>query len=738
MPLRENQISYFFEAGSIAKDAWTVLDFEGSESISELFTFNIRLVSDIPDLDFEDTMGKSCTLIMDHSLRKTTFHGLALECEQGNPVSGRYHYKVKMTARIWQLTLNKQSRIFQHQTVPKILEEVLKDSGFSNGLDYELKLGGGYKEREYTVQYQESDLDFMKRLMEHEGIFFYFDHTKGRDKIIICDDSTKKREGHVDLSLMYHHGAGMTHVDDYEYIQDLRFKASIITAMAQLKDYNDQEPELNLLVESTMDADVPDTTEYKWGDHYTTGDEGKRYAKLRYEEFQAQKLIAVGKGDCMGFECMQSFVLDGHYRDDRNLTYLLTSVQHFGAQDSGIGLSQADHSIRNYHNEFTCMPAQTVFRPQRNTPIPKMNSLLTAKVETRGGEYADVDEQGRYHVKMPFDLSSRGNGTASLPIRLSQPYSGSDYGHHFPNHAGTEMVLAFMDGNVDRPIALGTVPNPKNATPVNNANKWENRIRTHAGNEFKMVDLKDKTQVILTSADNNHLSLDDEHDKIHIQTRDGHFMDFNDNDKQNIHVQTKGKQQFIMQDATKDDPTKGIHWISSNEHQILIAENLNGKDVITLSDKEVKHGLQIQITDKKIIIYNDDGNIEIKAPQGNIKVVAASMDMEIGGDMNVNVGGNYKTNVSGDYEVKVDGNIKEESSGNSDYITSGNFTGDAGGSMTLSAGGDLKGSGMNVEFSAQVGFKGQGNATADLKSSGATTVESSGMTTIKGSMVMIN
>jgi type VI secretion system secreted protein VgrG len=141
-----------------------------------------------------------------------------------------------------------------------------------------------------------------------------------------------------------------------------------------------------------------------------------------------------------------------------------------------------------YRNEFTCIPAEVQYRPPRLTPEPRIPGIMTAKIETAGGDYAHIDEMGRYKVKMPFDLSDRNNAMASRALRMAQPYSGANYGIHFPNRANSEMVWACIDGNVDRPLGLSTVPNPSNTSPSVAGNKAQCVIRTAGQNELTLDD----------------------------------------------------------------------------------------------------------------------------------------------------------------------------------------------------------------------------------------------------------
>ena len=218
---------------------------------------------------------------------------------------------------------------------------------------------------------------------------------------------------------------------------------------------------------------------YDYGAHFKDASEGDRLARVRSEEFEAGRRLFHGESDAPSSApgtCSRS---PSTFGPTVNTDYLLTRVEHEGSQGQGFGVG-LDGPVATYRNRFTALLATTQFRPARLTPVPRISGIITARLETAGGDYAYIDDQGRYKVKLPFDLSSRGNGSASRAVRLAQPYSGPGYGMHFPNRAGGEMVLACIDGDVDRPIGLSTVPNPSNASPVSAGNNAQCVIRSAA------------------------------------------------------------------------------------------------------------------------------------------------------------------------------------------------------------------------------------------------------------------
>jgi type VI secretion system secreted protein VgrG len=405
--------------------------------------------------------------------------------------------------------------------------------------------------------------------------------------------------------------------------------------------------------------------------------------------------------------------MDKHYRKDWNDEYVLTKVKYKGNQKSLFAfLPEQKKYEPTFECEFESIPFNIEFRPARKTFIPKVSGIMSAKIESGSGdEYAFIDDQGRYKAKMLFDLSDKSNGEATLPIRLTQGYSGPGYGIHFPNHADAELLWACVDGNPDRPIGLGTVPNPSTATPVTSQNKMQNVIRTAAGNELIMDDKSKESQILINTTDGNNLMFDDKDDKISISTTEKHQIMMDDKN-QNITLQTKDGHQLIL-----DDKNTKITVQSKNGHMICI-EDKSGSENITLVDSSGENTFVIDITNKKLVIKTENGNIDMHAPNGTIDIKATEFKLETSGDTTVKAA-NIKSEAQTDYKVKGS-NITEEA--------------------TM----DFKQKGMNIKSEASMEHKIKGlNVTSEAGVNQQVkgtmiTVQSTGPNTIKGMPVMIN
>ena len=497
MPATAANVQRFtFSTPQLPDGELEVVTFVGREAISQPFHFELELVSKNPSVPFSDVIDQQATLGMTWDGGALPIHGVVAHVEQGAPVGGDYYgYRVVLVPRLWRLSLTHQSRIFQALSVPDLVERVLHESGFAPD-DFEFQLAGSYAEREYCTQYQETDLAFISRLLEHEGICYFFRHEDTREVLVLTDDRSHHPPIEGSDTVTYRATGGMAAPDE-ETVQAFVFHEQIVTGKVVLKDYNYQTPGADLRVESQISDELPGVY-YEYGPNYKDAGEGSRLARVRNEEIECRRRIGRGEGTCLRLRAGHTFTLDAHYRLDLNHGYLITEVTHHGSQRGGMTMQVGgEDTTLPYRNEFTCIPASVPYRPPRLTPEPRLPGLMTAKVETAGGDYAHLDDQGRYHAKMDFDLSDASDGTATLPIPMKQAYSGPDYGIHFPNHADTDMVWACLNGDPDRPLALGTAPNPDQASPSTNANKHQNVIRTWGRNELTFDDTKGEENIYL-------------------------------------------------------------------------------------------------------------------------------------------------------------------------------------------------------------------------------------------------
>jgi type VI secretion system secreted protein VgrG len=703
------KINYEMQLGEIEEEVY-VISFDGEEEISHLYEYKINLVSTNPSLDASKILNKKATFIINRVDKEPLkINGIVSSFHQRGTARNYYFYNVTLVPRMWRLLLNHRSAVYQHMNVEDVVKTVLEEAGFA-GSDYEFKLKAGYPDHEYVVQYRESDFQFINRRLEHFGIFYYFEQRDDNDVIIFTDSNDHCPSIDTDQPVLYR---GMKDTLGRGYmIQELVSDERVVTGLIRLKDYNYEYPEKQLMAESQLDAEAPGIY-YEYGDNFLNEQEGKSLARIRNQEIIATSRIFSGKSNCPHFCAGHIFKMDAHYNDDWNGDYLLTSVRVQGDQRGLFSLlhpSQTGAPI--YQNSFKAIPAAITFRPRRQTPIPRLYGLMTARTESAAGEqYPFIDDKGRYRVKLPFDLSDAGDGEASSPYRLVQPYTGPGYGIHFPNHENTEMIWSCMDGNLDRPIGLGTVPNTSNASPVTGKNNSQHVILTKAGNEIVMDDLEEKAKISVKTPDSNAFVLDDENDRIEVATTNKHNLTLDDKNE-NITIKTTNGHMIVM-----NDKDARIVLQSKNGHRISINDK-DGEESITFGDQSGQNVFIIDVSNSKLVIKSETGNIDLHAPNGVLDIKAMEMNIETTGDTKMKAA-NMETEAVVDYKVKG-GNIIQEA--NLDFKQKGL-------NISSEASLDHKSKGLNLTVEAGVNTQVKGTMI---------TVQSSGPNTIKGMPVMIN
>jgi type VI secretion system secreted protein VgrG len=374
-----------------------------------------------------------------------------------------------------------------------------------------------------------------------------------------------------------------------------------------------------------------------------------------------------------------------------------------------------------YHNTFTCIPARVPFRPERTTPVPEMPGVITATVESAGGDYAYLDDAGRYRAKMHFDRSGRTDGTASAPIRLAQPNTGPGYGVHLPNHAGTELVVAHVGGHPDRPLALGTVPNPSTTSPVAAENRMENVIRTFGGNELLMDDTSEAARVRLQSAGRHELLFDDQEDRVQLVTTGEHAVVLDDKNER-IEVQTTKGHRVVM-----DDAGEAVQVVTTKGHHVTLSD---AEGSVTVADAAGEHTLVLDFA-AKVVRVKTTGDLKLEADEA-VEIRGKSILMESQENTELSVGGDLRQEVSGSATLEAGEHVTAEAGQNMALEAGQNLTCEGTSNATVKAGKNLTAEGgTNATVKGGKSVKAEGGMSATVK--GGTNATLEGMkTTVKG------
>lgn len=517
-----------------------VVHFEGVERLSSLYRFQIQLASEDPNVNLGDLVGTDATLTIERDENAhpgappRRFHGIVSEAAVTGASHGadqKFFYEVTLVPRLWLFTQSRGHRVYatdRPKTVFEVVETVLTDDALSPltpDEDFELRNleEEAYGKRDYVSQFDETYFDFMSRIMEHVGLFYFFEQGAEREKLIIGDRKVAFRDIHCGHTRIHYQGDVPRGGNSPQSIHRFSGRRRHLPKTMILNDYEYDLNDPNITRQraiAPVGGPLSDGPNHAHGVVAHFGDFGKPFANspetvrgsddsgakakdrlgrlldIRVEEVAARQIVFEGGSDREDLFPGGHFEMCHHFRDDMNSTYLVTEVRHRGSSPTyGLsGLPGAEDARAGYANEFTAIYSETPFRPERRTPKPKLQGMMPATVDVQPGrrddKRAQVDALGRYKVRLPFDarLDDLEAGKASSYVRMATPSAGAKQGMHFPLLPGAEVIWSCINGDIDRPVICGAIPN--RAAPSNV--KWENRnqsrIDTPGGVKVVLID----------------------------------------------------------------------------------------------------------------------------------------------------------------------------------------------------------------------------------------------------------
>ncbi|HEU0177525.1 MAG TPA: type VI secretion system tip protein TssI/VgrG [Blastocatellia bacterium] len=481
--------------------------FNGEEGVSKLFHFDLTMHSENRSIQFDSIVGKKATVTVflpDGSKRH--INGIINSFSQGgsSPLEGGTtptiftSYYATLVPWLWTLTRTSDCRIFQNMSAPDIIAKVFKEHGFS---DFAIRLYGAFEPREYCVQYRETDFNFVSRLMEEEGIFYFFEHSQDKHILVLANRPKEFKPSPLHPDVSYKSVIGEKRERDV--ISEWSLSQEVRPDQYTLKDFNFQQPTLDL-TSTVKGKDERKLEIYDYPGEYREKGQGERLVGLRMEEEQAPLIVISGSGTCVGFTPGYRFDLRDHYRRDFNKSYVLTSVYHEAVQ-GGAYRSSSDGAGAEFHyaNHFQCVPHPTAFRPPRVTPAPVVHGSQTAIVVGPAGEEIYVDKYSRVKAQFHWDREGKRNENSSCWIRVSQNWAGKRWGAIFIPRIGQEVIVDFLEGDPDQPIITGRVYNGDSMPPYELPGKMVVsgvKTDTHKGqgyNELSMDDTAGNEQITI-------------------------------------------------------------------------------------------------------------------------------------------------------------------------------------------------------------------------------------------------
>jgi type VI secretion system secreted protein VgrG len=486
----------------LGEDVLLLQHFSGVEALSKDFQYTMTVLSEDPAIDGNALVGKRISVTyVDEDGRKRFFNGFVSRFEYQEQVEEPVKataYTLEMVPWLWFLRHNTDCQIFQEMTAPDIVKQVFQELGFN---DFRQDLTESYPEREYCVQYRESDFNFVCRLMEEEGIFFYFEHNKDKHTMVMCDSPG----GYYELSEtdVQYTPIGQTRV---KQLTSWRHVYEFRPGKIAQKDFNFKKPTDGLITDqkSQVSYDLSSKLEvYQYPGLYDESGKGDRLTKVRMQEIEAEHDHVVGSGFYLNFSPGGKFEIQKHSRPgEEGRSYALVEVH----TEFHSNLGFESHEGDDFQNTFKCIPAETAYRPPRKTTKPVVEGPQTAIVTTDGQEIV-VDEHARVKVQFHWDRYGQKDVNSSCWIRVSQVHAGQGWGMIDIPRQHEEVIVGFLDGDPDRPIITGRVYNGDNAPPFglkgagdNKTNKTRrgNTTKTYEGsgyNEMTMDDTEGKEQI---------------------------------------------------------------------------------------------------------------------------------------------------------------------------------------------------------------------------------------------------
>jgi len=628
----------------LGKDTLLLARFNGQEGLSEMFYFDMDLFSEQQSIVFKDIIGENVTIsitLADGS--KRFFNGLISRFSQEHGSSDTKdklqssYYSATMVPWLWLLTRTSNSRIFQNLSVPDIVEKVFSDKGFTH---YKFNLNASYDPREYTVQYRETDFNFISRLLEEEGIYYFFEHEDGKHTLVIADHSGVNIPCPTQESAKFK-VIGREDFGHEDQIESLKMAKQIQAGKYTLNDYNYEIPNTDLKVTSeTTDTLGPgDREKYDYPGGYARRNTGDTLVALRMEEEEARITTLSGTSDCRAFVTGCRFKLEDSYRDDwNNKEYLLTRIRHKADQASSYFTgSSLKEEKKIYKNHFDCISHEVPFRPRRRTPVPVVEGVQTAVVVGPSGEEIYTDDYGRIKVQFHWDREGQFDENTSCWLRVGQSMAGSGWGAMFLPRIGHEVIVDFIEGNPDRPIVTGQVYHSINRPPYKLPDeKTKSTFKSNSSpdgkgfNEIRFEDKKGEEQVFIHAEKNFDLRVKNDR----FETID-----------QNRHL-------HVLQDKFEQ--------VDNNRNETIDADHKEkiGKDRhLDVTGKEAKQvGGSLSLTVKGDVIDVFKANHSEQTTK-DYYLKAQNIVIEAMQNITLSVGGSYIAIEKGSIEIKTSGEI---------------------------------------------------------------------------------
>lgn len=574
----------------LGKDALNAVRFEGSEGLSEVFDFRVEALSDEKLVNLDQLVGQNCTVKVLNKLgSERYFNGICVEANWLGAEDAAYAYEVVLRPWFYLLTRTSDCRIFHNKTTPDIINEVLGEYGFAK---FQPKLSESYAERLYTVQYCESDFDFVSRLMEEEGIYYFFEHSAG-DHTMVLADAKSSHKTIPNLSMMTYASLAMSSRTEKDCVFSINLMRSLRPGKFTLNDYNYLKPGASMLAEKEDPGKYTNgqMEHYFYPGKYEQKSDGDRLAKVRIQEEQAFDERRQASGDSPLVLPGGLVSLEKHPETSQNIEYLVVQARHSyegGTYRSG-GRSVAGDAP--YRGVYELIPSDRPFRAPSVTPKPKIMGPQTARVVGKKGEEIDVDKHGRILVHFFWDREKRW----SKRVRVAQTWADKKWGAFVWPRIGQEVVVEHLEGDPDRPIVTGVVYNGDKTVPYD------------LPDDKNITGIKSRSTKSGSEENFNEISFDD--------TKDNEYFYVHAEKDFEMIVENYEKRSVGEEFSTKKGKPSRETVIENGDDDLNLKEGTNNIDIDKGDQNlKIKQGSQTEVIqkDQKTTINQGDQTTEIK------------------------------------------------------------------------------------------------------------------------------
>jgi len=664
---REHRLVFELQAGPLGAADLTVTRLTGEEALSELFDFQVEFFpTALEPLDPHELLGTQATLSVRTPEGSERFvHGWVEEVADAGLRHGRPEYRVRIAPNLRQLRHVRRSRIFQNLSVPDIVAKVLK----AGHVDHRLALSGSYGKREYCVQYRETDLDFVLRLLESEGIFFFFEHGPDSHVMVLGDSASAHEPLAGESTLLFRVETGQAPTVG-EHITRVARAHQLLPGRVALRDFDFERPTLDLTTQAHENQEVKGLEIYDYPGDYVQPGEGKRLSKVRLEELRFGVRTLACAGTCHRLLPGATFSLAEHPDTELNGELLLVRVRHEGQRQEMAGAAQALEG--SYRNELLTLPSGVPYRPRRTTRRPAIPGIQTATVVGPSGEETQPDAHGRIKVQFHWDREGQRNEQSSCWVRVGQAWAGEGWGASFVPRVGQEVVVRFLEGNPDRPLVVSAVYNGSNPPPValpgektKSTQRTDSSLGGGGSNEVRLEDAAGQEEVYLhAQKDENLETLNDKTQIIRGNEQLGVEKDRSRevHGNQSLAVKleddsTIESNQTLTVTGNRDTRVKESHdeAVEGNQNiTVAMAHNLNVTEAVAFN---VGAAAALNIG----AVYSVNVALALNKAVGGARLeqIAGLKSEDVGVDRTESIGGNRSSDVLGEVEEEVKGKLMQ-------------------------------------------------------------------------------